>query len=139
MSQVSEDMVQDKIPSELLTTFEKIVEVQEKELALKAKELDIEQANIVSNEAIALATIEAQKSDREQQMQLVTRLQTQKHYIVGGVILAIVVIIVVAMLTHNTPFAVEFLKIGGAVLMGYIAGLGHARSNISKNKEQSGE
>lgn len=108
-------------------------------MALKAKELDIEQANIVSNEAIALATIEAQKSDREQQMQLVTRLQTQKHYIVGGVILAIVVIIVVAMLTHNTPFAVEFLKIGGAVLMGYIAGLGHARSNISKNKEQSGE
>lgn len=85
MSQVSEDMVQDKIPSELLTTFEKIVEVQEKELALKAKELDIEQANIVSNEAIALATIEAQKSDRQQQMQLVTRLQTQKHYIVGGV------------------------------------------------------
>lgn len=135
----SPETTHDKMPSELITTFEKMVEVQEKSLELKAKELDIEQENIRSNEVIALATIEAQKSDRQQQMQSITKLQTQKHYIIGGIIVAIVAIIIVAMLTNNITFAVEFLKIGGAVLMGYVAGLGHSRLNATKNNPQSNE
>lgn len=72
-------------------------------------------------------------------MTVVTTLQTQKHYIVGSVVLGVIVVIVVAMFTDNTAFATEFLKIGGAVLAGYIAGFGRAKTESSKNNKQDSD
>lgn len=121
---------------QLLATVEKMVKVQEKNLELRAKELDIERDNIRSNEKIALASIDAQKADRNQQMATVKTLHTQKHIIVGGIVVGVVIVIVVAMRTGNTAFATEFLKIGGAVLAGYIAGLGRGKLEAVNDKKQ---
>lgn len=121
---------------QLLTTVENLVKVQTKNLELKSKELDIEQESIRSNERIALATIEAQKGDRNQQMAVVTKLHTQKNLIIGAIVIGVIVIIITAMLTGNTTFAIEFLKIGAALVAGYIAGFGKAKMDSSKDNKE---
>lgn len=125
--------------TQLLNAVEKMVRVQEKNLEVKTKELDVEQENIRSNERIALATIEAQKVDRNQQMSVFTKLHTQKNVIVGGIVVGVIAIIITAMLTDNTAFAIEFLKIGGAVLAGYIAGVGKTKMENAKENSQSAD
>ncbi|QIA76123.1 hypothetical protein [Rodentibacter caecimuris] len=54
-------------------------------------------------------------------------MHTQRNIIIGIVIVAVVAVIFVSMFTDNTAFALEVLKIGGALLAGYIAGFGRGK------------
>ncbi|TGY50843.1 hypothetical protein E5343_00390 [Rodentibacter caecimuris] len=112
---------------QLLATMRDLVKVQQANQAVKEKELAVEQERIKSNEKIALASIDAQKGDRNEQIKAVSKMHTQRNIIIGIVIVAVVAVIFVSMFTDNTAFALEVLKIGGALLAGYIAGFGRGK------------
>ena len=69
-------------------------------------------------------------------MAVVTKLHTQKNLIIGAIVIGVIVIIITAMLTGNTTFAIEFLKIGAALVAGYIAGFGKAKMDSSKDNKE---
>lgn len=64
--------------AQLLATMRDLVKVQQANQAVKEKELAVEQERIKSNEKIALASIEAQKGDRNEQIKAVSKMHTQR-------------------------------------------------------------
>ena len=112
-----------------------LVKVQQANQAVKEKELDLERKRIESNEKIALASIEAQKGDRDQQITTISKLHSQRHILIGVVVIIIAIIVIVAMYTNNTDFALEMLKIGGALLAGYWAGFGRGKASILEKQQ----
>lgn len=125
--------------AQLLATMRDLVKVQQANQAVKEKELAVEQERIKSNEKIALASIEAQKGDRNEQIKAVSKMHTQRNIIIGIVIVAVVAVIFVSMFTNNTAFALEVLKIGGALLAGYIAGFGRGKNAVFEQQKRNEE
>lgn len=125
--------------AQLLATMRDLVKVQQANQAVKEKELAVEQERIKSNEKIALASIEAQKGDRNEQIKAVSKMHTQRNIIIGIVIVAVVAVIFVSMFTNNTAFALEVLKIGGALLAGYIAGFGRGKNAVLEQQKRNEE
>lgn len=123
--------------AQLLATMRDLVKVQQANQAVKEKELAVEQERIKSNEKIALASIEAQKGDRNEQIKAFSKMHTQRNIIIGVVIVAVVAIIFVSMFTDNTAFALEVLKIGGALLAGYIAGFGRGKTTALEQQRRN--
>ena len=124
---------------QLLAAMRDMVKVQQANQAVKEKELDLERKRIESNERIALASIEAQKGDRAQQIKTISKLHSQRHILAGGIVIVVTIVVCVAMFTNNTPFALEVLKIGGALLAGYFAGFGKGKASVlekHKNEEE---
>ena len=121
--------------AQLLAAMRDLVKVQQANQAVKEKELDLERKRIESNEKIALASIEAQKGDRDQQIPTISKLPSQRHILIGVVVIIIAIIVIVAMYTNNTDFALEMLKIGGALLAGYWAGFGRGKASILEKQQ----
>ena len=121
--------------AQLLGAMRDLVKVQQANQAVKEKELDLERKRIESNEKIALASIEAQKGDRDQQITTISKLHSQRHILIGVVVIIIAIIVIVAMYTNNTDFALEMLKIGGALLAGYWAGFGRGKASILEKQQ----
>jgi membrane protein len=121
--------------AQLLAAMRDLVKVQQANQAVKEKELDLERKRIESNEKIALASIEAQKGDRDQQITTISKLHSQRHILIGVVVIIIAIIVIVAMYTNNTDFALEMLKIGGALLAGYWAGFGRGKASILEKQQ----
>ena len=119
----------------LVAAMRDLVKVQQANQAVKEKELDLERKRIESNEKIALASIEAQKGDRDQQITTISKLHSQRHILIGVVVIIIAIIVIVAMYTNNTDFALEMLKIGGALLAGYWAGFGRGKASILEKQQ----
>lgn len=125
---------------QLIQAVNELVSVQAKDQELRAKELQNESDSISSNERIALASIEAQKGDRSKQIDVYSRLHSQRHLLVGISIIGVIVIIAVAMYTNNTGLAKELIKMVGAILLAYIsyqAGLYKGRSSNTEDKTTS--
>ncbi len=125
--------------AQLLAAMRDLVKVQQANQAVKEKELEVEKKRIESNEKIALASIEAQKGDRNEQIKTFSKMHTQRNIIIGVVIVAVVAIIFVSMFTNNTAFALEVLKIGGALLAGYIAGFGRGKTAVLEQQKRNEE
>ncbi len=124
--------------SELVKTVEKMVEAQVKSFDIQTQELIVQQQNIESNEKVALASISAQKEDRLKWINAISKQQTQKNILYGIITFGIISIIIISMLTENTEFALEFLKIGGGVLIGFVAGINKGKYESSQeNKNQN--
>lgn len=121
--------------AQLLAAMRDLVKVQQANQAVKEKELDLERKRIESNEKIALASIEAQKGDRNQQITTISKLHSQRHILIGVVVIIIAIIVIIAMYTNNTDFALEMLKIGGALLAGYWAGFGRGKASILEKQQ----
>jgi hypothetical protein len=130
-----------------ITAIEKFVEVQGREIALKEKELDfksqeleIRVKEIESNKEIALRSIAAQEVDRQAQAHFFGRLETKKLIFRIVVTLTVLVVVVVSMYTGNAQYAIELAKIGGGVLMGYLAGVYKGKADqLERNHKQSDE
>ncbi|HFW4798346.1 TPA: hypothetical protein ACIBS5_003789 [Salmonella enterica subsp. diarizonae serovar 60-67:z35:-] len=119
-----------------ITTIEKFVEVQSREIALKEKELDfktqeleIRRQQIDSNKEIALKSIEAQKEDRATQSSIFSKVEIKKVYFKYAVTFSVAVVVIVSMFTGNAQYAIELAKIGGGVLAGYFAGVYKGKSD----------
>lgn len=119
-----------------ITTIEKFVEVQSREIALKEKELDfktqeleIRRQQINSNKEIALKSIEAQKEDRATQSNIFSKVEIKKIYFKYAITFSVAVVVIVSMLTGNAQYAIELAKIGGGVLAGYFVGVYKGKSD----------
>lgn len=125
---------------QLIQAVNELVSVQAKDQELKAKELQNESDSIASNERIALASIEAQKGDRSKQIDVYSRLHSQRHLLAGISIIGVILIIAVAMYTNNTGLAKELIKMVGAIVLAYIsyqAGLHKGKLSNTEDKTTS--
>lgn len=124
---------------ELIKVVNEMVQVQADENELRKQSLEIEQKSIDANKEVALASISSQKDDREKQFNLISKLKTQEHVLIGISIIGILVIVAYALATKNTEFAKEVLKTIVLIAGGYFAGLSRSNSNQSSNKEDKKE
>lgn len=115
------------------------LEYQKQELANKRVELDLRRDEIASNERIALATIAAQKEDFDKRGTVFASISKSRFVLFGVLALFITAVLVTAMLTGNTEIALELIKIGGAVLLGYLAGLSRGKAQILEKQRQADE
>ncbi|MPW66522.1 hypothetical protein [Moraxella catarrhalis] len=132
---------QNERPSEqqLVSTLKDMAEVQKRTLQVKEKELQLENEKVKSNERIALASIEAQKGDRVEQMSLFAKLEGKKYITIWVIVGAVVAVILVAIWREKTEFALEVLKIGGALLAGYFAGFNKGKVNTLEKQRRDEE
>lgn len=114
-----------------------LVESQKRSHQLKEQELKLEQEKVRSNERIALASIEAQKGDRVEQMGLFAKIEGKKYVTIWLITGAVVLIVLVAIWREKTEFALEVLKIGGALLAGYFAGFHKGKANVLEKQRQN--
>lgn len=119
-----------------IAAIEKFVEVQAKEISLKEKEIDfkiqelaIKSKEIDSHKEIALKSIEAQKEDRQTQATFFSGLEARKNFFKCLVAVAVSGVVIISMYTGNAQYAIELAKIGGGVLMGYLAGVYKGKSD----------
>ena len=70
-----------------------------------------------------------------EQITTISKLHSQRHILIGVVVIIIAIIVIVAMYTNNTDFALEMLKIGGALLAGYWAGFGRGKASILEKQQ----
>lgn len=114
-----------------------LVESQKRSHQLKEQELKLEQEKVRSNERIALASIDAQKGDRVEQMGLFAKIEGKKYVTIWLITGAVVLIVLVAIWREKTEFALEVLKIGGALLAGYFAGFHKGKANVLEKQRQN--
>ena len=57
----------------------------------------------------------------------------------GVVSLLIALVLICAMMTGNTEIALELIKIGGAVLLGYFAGLNRGKAQVLEKQRNTEE
>lgn len=124
---------------QLVRVVRDLVESQKQTHQLQQQELELEREKIRSNEKIALTSIEAQKGDRTAQMSLLSKMHRTQYILFGIIAILVVVVLVVAMQTNNTALASEIVKIGGAVLLGYIAGVNKGKASALEKQRQDDE
>lgn len=110
------------------------LDYQKQEIQHKSKELEVKRNEIQSNERIALASIEAQKEDSANKGKFLEQMVKTRYrtFIILAAIAAIVVI--VALITNKTDVAMEFIKVGGAVLLGFIAGINKGKAQVLESQ-----
>lgn len=111
------------------------LDVQKGEIEIKKQELKLEQEKIKSHQIIALASIEAQKNDRKDQMTLYSEVNKTKYYAIVGIAVLIAIILGIAMWLNKIEIAMEILKIGGTGLLAYLAGVNRGK-NVAIEKQQ---
>lgn len=124
---------------QLVRVVRDLVESQKQTHQLQQQELELEREKIRSNEKIALTSIEAQKGDRTAQMSLLSKMHRTQYILFGVIAILVVVVLVVAMQTNNAALASEIVKIGGAVLLGYIAGVNKGKASALEKQRQDDE
>lgn len=116
-----------------------LLEYQKQELANKRIELDLRRDEIASNERIALATIAAQKEDFDKRGNVFASVSKSRFILFGAVALLVMAVLITAMFTGNTAIALELIKIGGAVLLGYFAGINRGKAQVLEKQRQTDE
>lgn len=132
-------MSQKPTEQQLAIVVKDLVESQKRNIQLKEKELQLESEKIKSNEKIALTSIEAQKGDRVEQMNLFAKIETKKYITIWIIATLVVIVILVSIFTNKTDFALEVLKIGGALLAGYFAGVNKGKASILEKQQKQNE
>lgn len=112
------------------------LETQKQEAANKSKELDIQAEGIKSNERIALASIAAQQEDTATRGQVFADAHKRKMRLFAIVAVLVTIIILYAISADNTEVALELIKIGGAVLLGYFAGVNKGKADALDQTRQ---
>lgn len=126
----------EKPENQLIAEF---LDYQKQELAHRSKELDLRKHEIESNERIAIASIEAQKADSANKGAFFEKMVTSRHRTVTLVSLIVGAVVLASILTGKTEVAVEIIKVGGAVLLGYIAGLNKGKAQVLENHSRKNE
>lgn len=119
----------DQLPENQEQLVLEFFEYQKQDLANKSKELDIRRDEIQSNERIALASIEAQKADSDNKGVFFAEMVKSRHRTIIWIAVIIGLVLIIALLVNKAEVALEAIKMGGTVLLGYFAGV-----NRGKNK-----
>lgn len=112
------------------------LEIQKLESNNKQKELELRHLEIQSNERIALKSIEAQQHDNAKRGDIFSSIHKGRLWLFGTIAVLITVIIVVSIQADKPEVALELIKIGGAVLLGYFAGINKGKAQALENQNR---
>jgi membrane protein len=116
-----------------------ILEYQKLELANKREELALRRHEIQSNENIALAAISAQKENNTQGSEVLIAVNKSRLVIWVVVAFLLAAVLVFAMFTDSKEIALELIKIGGAVALGYFAGVNRGKAQVLEKQKRDDE
>ncbi len=116
-----------------------ILECQKLELANKREELALRRHEIQSNENIALAAISAQKENNTQGSEALIAVNKSRLVIWVVVAFLLAAVLVFAMFTDSKEIALELIKIGGAVALGYFAGVNRGKAQVLEKQKRDDE
>ncbi|OBW98152.1 hypothetical protein QV05_10580 [Gallibacterium genomosp. 1] len=119
--------------------FQEFIKLQQQELILKKEELSVRREEIQANERLAKASIEAKQQTDLKHGDIFTLLQKGKLWLTALIALFVLIIVIYAMYSNNTGFALEILKIGGALLAGYFAGFGRGKAVVLERQQKENQ
>lgn len=130
---------ENNLPQEIENRDEVIKEffaIQQQEVAVKRDELAIRKEETKLNQEVALASIASQEKVELKRGDVFLKTQMGKYWLWGvlGVIFAI--IIGIAMYLQQSDIAIRIIEIGGAVLLGYFAGVNKGKTQILEQQQR---
>lgn len=131
---------ENNLPQEIENKDEFIKEffaIQQQEIAVKRDELAIRKEETKLNQEVALASIASQEKVELKRGDVFLKTQIGKYWLWGvlGVLLAIV--IGIAMHLNQSDIAIRIIEIGGAVLLGYFAGINRGKAQILEQQNRT--
>lgn len=119
--------------------FQEFIKLQQQELILKKEELSVRREEIQANERLAKASIEAKQQTDLKHGDIFSLLQKGKLWLTALLALFVLIVVIYAMYSNNTSFALEILKIGGVLLAGYLAGFGRGKSVVLERQQKESQ
>lgn len=119
----SDDMVRD------------LLAIQQQELLLRREEQNVRIEEIRSNEKIALASIAAQEKTDIARNQVFSAMLSKRFWIWIVAIAALATVIALSMIHNQTAIAMKIIEIGGAVALGYFAGVNRGKMQEMENRQ----
>ncbi|MFD0965979.1 hypothetical protein ACFQ02_03815 [Seminibacterium arietis] len=119
--------------------IKEFVQLQHQEILLKREELALRHEEIKANERLAKISIEAKQQTDVKHGDIFSALQKGKLCITALISVLVMIVIIYAMNTGNTDFALEVLKIGGALVAGYFAGFGRGKAVVLEQQQKRNE
>ncbi|WP_136440452.1 hypothetical protein [Haemophilus influenzae] len=135
-------MSSENFPQEIENRDEFIKEffaIQQQEVAVKRDELAIRKEETKLNQEVALASISSQEKVELKRGDVFLKTQIGKYWLWGVLGVLFSVIISIAMYLDKSDIAIRIIEIGGAVLLGYFAGVNRGKAQILEQQNRSKE
>ncbi len=135
-------MSSENFPQEIENRDEFIKEffaTQQQEIAVKRDELAIRKEETKFNQEVALASISSQEKVELKRGDVFLKTQIGKYWLWGVLGVLFSVIISIAMYLDKSDIAIRIIEIGGAVLLGYFAGVNRGKAQILEQQNRSKE
>lgn len=135
-------MSNENFPQEIENRDEFIKEffaIQQQEVAVKRDELAIRKEETKLNQEVALASISSQEKVELKRGDVFLKTQIGKYWLWGVLGVLFSVIISIAMYLDKSDIAIRIIEIGGAVLLGYFAGVNRGKAQILEQQNRSKE
>ncbi|HGO9024544.1 TPA: hypothetical protein ACLBGG_001016 [Neisseria meningitidis] len=116
--------------------LQEFLELQKQDIAVKQKELESRKDEIQSHERIALATIEAQKQGEQQHGEIFKEVHKRRLNAVIAIFFLIAAVLITALWRDKDSVAIEIVKIGGAVALGYFAGINRGKAQTLEKQRR---
>lgn len=117
--------------------FRDFLHLQQQEVALRFEEAEIRKQEIEANKQIALASITAQENTDKKRGDVFLNIHKWRTWLLFACILAVSGILFAAMKYDRTEIALKIIEIGGAVLLGYFAGLYRGKAQAMENRDKN--
>lgn len=115
--------------------FERFLDNQTRELALKAQELELEKQREQNNTELSRAALEAQERDRAHERDSRRNERKDRHKAALGFLLIIAVLIGAAIYLGAKDIGIELIKSVGLLVAGAFGGYGYAKSKPQQDEE----
>lgn len=132
-------MSNDNLPQEIEHKDEFIKEffaIQQQEIAVKRDELSIRQNENQLNQEIALASIQSQEKVELKRGDVFLQTQIGKYWLWGVLGVLFCAVLCVAIYLGQSDIAIRVIEIGGAVLLGYFAGVNRGKTQILEQQNR---
>lgn len=120
--------------AELKSSLRQMLDTAQQEHELKREELDVRRAQIVSNEKLGLASIEANKQYHRENYTHYNAHLIHRYWFVGGIVLLVLVFFGFAIHSGATDLVADLAKLFVGAGVGAFGGYHYGKSN--RNTEQ---
>ncbi|TGZ99483.1 hypothetical protein [Rodentibacter pneumotropicus] len=131
---------ENNLPQEIENKDEFIKEffaIQQQEVSLKRDELAIRKEETKLNQEVALASIASQERVELKRGDVFLKTQIGKYWLWGVLGVLFAVVIGIAMHLNQSDIAIRIIEIGGAVLLGYFAGINRGKAQILEQQNRT--
>lgn len=136
LSPIEQEDLHSKEQQKMMQEF---IELQKQEIAVRQREQENRKDEIQSNERIALATIEAQKSSDLKHGEVFTKVHGKRLTTIMVIAFFVAAVLMSALFLNKDNVAIELIKIGGAVLLGYFAGVNKGKAEALERQRREKE